>query len=671
MLVAMRKHTKVIFWVIIALLVPAFAVFYVPQQLSRRGPSATYGTMFGKTVTVDKFLETYRAEHRAVTDFQAAIMRMEHHKPQNDFLRARREVILAALANYEASDLWRQEKSAAYRQTPPQEMDLVPVETMREVIKREFTNPETGLYDGAQYQERLRELGMTDEQYVAERRDNYKVILFLSNRPLDQLTWERLLLAHEAKRLGITVSDTEVLSYLRVVCRGENGAIDKELYESRLRAVGKPRSEYEEEVRTTIRITKLQQMVLDSVKAPEQEVTERFAKRYGQFKLAYHLERAEPLMEAATLRDDQVISFYRWSLRYQRFADKYRIEPKTAVMYVLVETKGFRSQVEVTDADLEEYYTTHKTEFVADDGTPLPFGMCTKEVRAAVVEREAAKLARSTAARQLLVSSPARLIQQAAKHGYEVHRTPLFGGEGPIDELIGEDEEAFRTAALGENLERTRPAPGEVIGPVKVKQGWCIISPTQVVPDSADRIRPHYEVMGVARAEAARAKAHVLADEIATATYEEVREAMTADGLSFLDACAQLGVSVTETGFLTADDEIPGLEGGQDLVRWAAMGGRLEESVTEMARRPRDVYVRNLEEGTVFFDVVETRSPDAALRAERLPEFAHSKVLWVLQTQAYSEWLDALYGEASIIDLAAQQREREAQRQQENAPAQP
>lgn len=678
MLVAMRKHTKMIFWIIIALIVPAFLLFYVPQQFARQGPRATYGTMFGKAVTVDDFGDAYRAEHRAVSDFLSAIMRMEHRKPENEFLRIRREVILSALANYEAISRWLQEKKAPDELQVPQQFELVPLEQVREAIKQEYTDPETGLYDEAGYHKRLRELGMTDEQYVVERRDNHKVAFFLSNQPLDRLAWQRLVLSHEAKRLGIPVSDAEVLTYLRVVSRGESGAIDQERYEARLRAVGKPRSEYEDEVRTTIRITKLQRMVLDSVKAPEQEVTERFDERYGQFKLAYHLERAEPLMEPAALRDDEVIAFYAWNRGNPQLADDFLFEPKVAVMYVLVGTEQFRSQVEVTDAELKEYYEAHKAEFVADDGTLLPFGMCTKEVRVAVVEREAAKLARSTAARQFLVSSPARLIQQAAKYGYELHRTPLFGKEGPIDELIGEDEETFRTAALGEypDMIRTRPAPGEVIGPVKVKQGWCIIAPTQVVPDSDRRLRPHYEVMGVARAAAARAKAHVLARELARSLYDEVRKTMATDGLSFLDACAQLEIGVTETGFLTADDEIPGLEGSQDLVRWAALGDRLEDSVTGMQRRPRDIYVRPLEEGTVFFDVVATRPPDAAERAARLPEFAHDKVLLVLRAQAYSEWLDALYGQAAIVDLAAQQRQLEAQRQQQEqqqpaAPAQP
>ena len=115
----------------------------------------------------EEFAEAYRAEARAVSDFQSAIMRMEHRKPENEFLRVGREVILAALANAEASYQWQQEKWAPFTGQPPRERDLVPFEDVREVISKEFTNPETGLYDEAEYRERLRELGMTDEEYVA------------------------------------------------------------------------------------------------------------------------------------------------------------------------------------------------------------------------------------------------------------------------------------------------------------------------------------------------------------------------------------------------------------------------------------------------------------------------------------------------------------------------
>jgi len=681
MLIALRKHTKLVFWIIIALVVPAFILLYVPQYLARRGPRATYGTMFGKRITADDFFDAYRAERRAVSDFIAGIMRMEHRKPQNDFLRAPRDVILAGLADVKAMYRWRIEQDARERGSVQPEPDFVPLDDMREAVRKEFTDPETGVYDEAKYHERLRELGMTDDEYIAERRDNYAAQFFLSNEPLERLTWRRLVLAHEAERLRIPVSDAEVLSYLRVVCRGENGAIDEEQYEARLRAAGKPRSEYEDEIRTTIRITKLQRMVLDSVRAPNQEVRERFDERYARRKFAYHLERFEPLVEPAALRDDEVIAFYAWNRANPRLADKLLVEPKVAVMYVLVETKNFRSQVEVTDDELKEYHESHRSEFVADDGTRLPLGMCTEQVRAAVVERKAAKLARSAAARHLLVSSPVRLIEQAAKHGYEVRRTPLFGKEGPIDELIGEDEDAFRKAALGEypDVLRMRPGLGDVVGPVKVKQGWCLISPTQIVPDVDGRRRPHYEVMGVARAEAARTKARILARQIAVSLYDDVRQAMTADGLSFVDACAQLEIGVTETGLLEADDEIPGLEGGKEIVRWAAVAGPLEELVNQprwKPRRgyvnpprwePRDLYVREVDEGTVFFDVVETLPPDEGERAERLPEFAHDEVLQVLRAEAYNEWLSALYGEAAIVDLAERQRQAqlEAQRRQQ------
>jgi len=652
MLIAMRKHTKVIFWIIIILIVPAFVVFYVPSVLRSGGGRARYGTMFGEKVTEREFFLAQTAERMALSNFDRALRTMKYREPGYDFLQVRRELALASIGHDEEILKQRQELLALYTGRSPEPIDLVSLERAREILTAEFTDPETGNYDEAAYTAHLRKLGMTDEEYLAEFRDNLKILQFAvwpilweeSERGYQsrrQATWGRLLLAREAKRLDIPVSDDEILNYLYLIFPGEDGRIDEELYRHLLRRREMDRAEFEREVGTTIRIAKLQRMILESVKAPAEAVRAEFDERYKTEKLAYLFEPYEPLMEPQALRDDEVLDFY----VNHRTIEAFQIKPRVAVTYVLVETKDFYAEVDVPDEELKTYYEAHADAFAGQDGAPRPYEACADEVRAAVVEAEhrveAEKLARAKAVRLFSVGSPVRLIQMAARRGYEVRETPLFGEEGAIDEVIAEDEEDFRNAAFGLD-------PGEVSGLIKVEQGWCVLSPTQVVPDpKGTQHRPFDEVKDVARTEAARARARELTHELSVSLFERTEALMDEEGVGFTEACSRLGLDVAETGFLASDDEeVPGLEDGQGLIFRAFVA---DKWVKDEIIKPKDAYVIGLEKGIVLFHVLETRLPDEAMWAEKGPAF-RKDFLRLSRNAGYQEWVQQLFFKAAIKD---------------------
>jgi hypothetical protein len=638
MLGAFRKHTKVFFWIIILLLVPSLGVLYwVPRALERTGPGSKYGEMFGRTVTMDEFREALSAELDALGDFGRALETMAYRKPQYDFLRARRDVLLALAG----------------------QSQVLSSEQAREALRQYFTDPETDQYDAAAYQRRLRETGLSDEAYLADFADDLKLrygFVYPALRPEDEqglqrqrlVMWQRLVLAYEAQRLGIPVSDDEVLNYLTLICPGEGGTVDQEAYSERLRERGMNRAEFERMLRTTIRIAKLQRMILGSVKVPQAQVKAFFDQRYQTYKLAYHFEPAESLMQPEALRDDEVLAFYVG----HRTLEAFQIKPEVAVMYVLVEAKAFYPQVNVPDTELQAYYEAHQQEFAAEDGTTPPYAECAEPVRAAVRAavvkanhaREADRLARTEASRLFQVTSPVLLIQEAAKHGYEVHQTPLFGQEGPIDGIIGEDEKTFRNTAFGLKL-------GTVSRLIKVAQGWCVLEPTQKVPDIR-RTKPFSEVVELARTEAARAQARWLAYQVSLDLFDRVEKTKKDEGIGFVQACSRLGIDVTETDPLGMDDEeVPGLGDRGELVYQAAMA---ERSLAD-GHSPAEVYVVSLEKGTAFFNVLETLPPGARVWAEKGPQFT-DQVLRSLRAEAYGEWFEELWTKAEIRDFNEQSR---------------
>jgi len=641
MLVAFRKHTKLIFWIILVLIIPAFVLLYIPQAFKRTGGQIKYGTMFDRTITLDEFQKAYNAEYTALGDFLRGLDSMDYLKPQYAFLRVQRELFLAAVERQELDLVERMRMYAMYTGQAPPSAERVSLEDAREILRLRFTDPETDKYDETAYKTRLKELGISDERYVAEFHENEKIRRSMERLPLEYYTWQRLMLAHEAERLNIPVSDQEVLNYLYLAAPGEGGTIDQERYNARLAHLRQSRREYEDDVRTTIRVAKLTQMVFDSARPPAREVADSFTKRYTTYKIAYHLEPHEPLMEPDALREDEVLSFFVNNLGN---FEEFQVTPKVAVMYVLVESKGFYPEVEIPEAALTDYYKAHADEFAADDGTVPTFDECAAAVRAAVIAakpeylRETERLARAEAARKFLVATPVRLIQEATKRGQELHQTSLFGKEGVIDAVIAEDEEAFREAALGLKA-------GQVSELVKVKQGWCVLAATQTVPDFEGRQRPFDEVADVARVEAARAQARRLARTISSELYDQVNELIETEQIGFVDACSRLGLDVNETEFLSPDDgAIPGLEKGRNLVYRASVASEwiADGMPAEHARQLA------MDEGSAFFNVLETKTPEAGTATESGRQL-RDKMLRSHHWNAYQEWLRASFEKANIV----------------------
>ena len=671
MLVAMRKHTKMVFWIIIILIVPAFIVFYVPSYFQRSGPSRTYGSMFGKTVVTDTFAKAYQAEARLLRDLIEALPRTAYRLPQNRVLGTMREALLSETGS-------EVNVAAEWRERP----------YLREHLEHAFTDPETGRYDKATYAKRCRELGMSDAQYLDAFKNDFLLLIPILDRLFDpadagaqeymrRFAWRRLVLAHEAERLRIPVSDQDVINYLYFLFPGDGGRFDDEKYGDMLRALRMSRLDYENELRTSIQIATLLRTVLDSAKAPPGEAEEQFNDLYRTFKLAYHLEPNAPYADPKALREDEVLA---WYVSNCADADGLKIEPRVAVLYVLIEGKDFEGDVKVEEQDLTAYYEAHRDEFTDASGKTLPYEACQDAVRAAVVGRKAMAQANDEAASLFAVTRTSErlieVVEQANAHAdaggqdgeppahrYELRYTPLFGEKGPIDGTIAEDEESFRSVAFALDLGDVSPSP------VRVAQGWCVLTPTRIEPDrtpGAKGFQPFYMARGEARRGAAIDKVKPEILEASREQYTEVRRLMDEEGLGFVAACERQGLALTTTGFLgIEDEEVPGLKDGRPIVLLAAQNREARKAIEEGLLTPEQVYVYDIDEGTVTYDIVESREPSAEFRAREMPWFAERAARRGYVGEVYREWIEALEARAAIVDLPEQDRQRRLQEQQQ------
>jgi peptidyl-prolyl cis-trans isomerase D len=176
--------------------------------------------------------------------------------------------------------------------------------------------------------------------------------LNLSGQALDQLI-EQALLRHEAARLGIVVTDADLLDAVtRLPELQQNGRFDR----SRLEAIvhGGQGAEFEDAVRQNLLRQRLQALVTDGVGVSDGELEERYRFDHEKANLAFVRSAAAELAATITLSDEELQKYL------DGHPDPYRVPARVRARYVAYRPADFLSQVEVKDDEVAEYYALHK-----------------------------------------------------------------------------------------------------------------------------------------------------------------------------------------------------------------------------------------------------------------------------------------------------------------------
>lgn len=171
---------------------------------------------------------------------------------------------------------------------------------------------------------------------------------------LDELIQKRLLL-QEARRLGLTVTDNELASFLSSQPEFQiGGRFNKERYIDLLRANRLTPAEFEEEQRDDLIIQRLYGLILDSVQVPEAEVRNRY--RIEQEKLDLNFIRLplSQFVSEAKVTDEDIKKFY------DRNKETLKEPLKVQVEYRVYPFDQFASSAQVTDKEIENYYQAYR-----------------------------------------------------------------------------------------------------------------------------------------------------------------------------------------------------------------------------------------------------------------------------------------------------------------------
>ncbi len=188
--------------------------------------------------------------------------------------------------------------------------------------------------------------------------------LGIDQRIVQQLIEEEAALS-EAGRQGITATDAEVRArILALPAFQENGQfIGNDRYRQLLEMQNPPirPNEFEQEVRRSVILEKLQGALTDWITVSDADVTAEFNRRNEKVKLAVVSVGADKLKEGVEVSDAEVAS------HFESNKDKYRIPEKRKIKYALIDLQAIRQRTNVSAQDVQRYYDDNQQQYATPE----------------------------------------------------------------------------------------------------------------------------------------------------------------------------------------------------------------------------------------------------------------------------------------------------------------
>jgi peptidyl-prolyl cis-trans isomerase D len=196
-----------------------------------------------------------------------------------------------------------------------------------------------------------------DDAYMATVVNSKLAGFPLNSEQARRMAWERLILLHEARRRGVSVSDGELARMIRAQF-GKDGSFDPTLYENLIRNIAGVRTDtYEEWLRESLMIRRLNELTRMAVWLPDQEVARRFREEETKFKISSVLAGMEEAGKSVEVTVEEIKGYYDSHLK------EFKTPPKARVRCLMVPWDLPKEEPAVTDEEAKAYYEEHPGEF--------------------------------------------------------------------------------------------------------------------------------------------------------------------------------------------------------------------------------------------------------------------------------------------------------------------
>ena len=192
---------------------------------------------------------------------------------------------------------------------------------------------------------------------------NPQLVPVVAGTMLDQMVLNQAM-AMQARKMGLEVSDQELRAALQQLpWLYPNGKfVGMQQYQNFVsQQMGISTQEFEDEIRQSLLIQKIQAVVSDGVAVTPAEVHEAYNQRYMKAKIQYVVFDPSKFLKAVPVTDTDLQAYF------QKNAARYQQKEQRQAQYVLITPDDVRANVNVSDAELKQYYTSHLEDYRVPD----------------------------------------------------------------------------------------------------------------------------------------------------------------------------------------------------------------------------------------------------------------------------------------------------------------
>ncbi len=358
----------------------------------------------------------------------------------------------------------------------------------------------------------------------------------LRTQVLDRMVDEEVL-KQAAQKMGLRAGRPLVqAAILGMPAFQKDGHFDQETYERAVRLQGFSSAGFEERIRNVLVSEQLSQAISAGTFVTQHELEQHARLQNQSREVSYFVIPASDFRVDGELSDEEIQNYYTGHQEDYRAAEKVKLE------YILLDADAAGATVEVSDDLLHGYYDTHLEQF----GTP-------EERRVShilLTLTQDADPADEQTTLEKLQTIKARLDQgeSFADLAKEYSQDPGTAAEGGDLGYLGKGtidmDPAFEAAVF--SLQE-----GEVSDPVRSSFGYHLIKLTEIKPGSVKSFEEaHADVEKGYRKSEGERRYFEMAEELANLSYEQPNS---------LDTAADtLGLTIQQSDWLTRDEPATG-----------------------------------------------------------------------------------------------------------------
>jgi peptidyl-prolyl cis-trans isomerase D len=192
---------------------------------------------------------------------------------------------------------------------------------------------------------------------------NPKIIPVIAGTMLDEMVLSQAM-AMQAKKMGLEVSNQELMAALEKIpwLYPQGKFIGMTQYQNFVsQQMGISTQEFEDQIRQSLLLQRIQAVVSDGVAVTAAEVHEAYEQHYMKAKIQYVVFDPSKFLKAVPVTDKDLEDFFK------KNPARYEQKEQRQVQYILITPDEVRANINVTDFELQQYYTDHLSDYRMPD----------------------------------------------------------------------------------------------------------------------------------------------------------------------------------------------------------------------------------------------------------------------------------------------------------------